>query len=252
VRQIDDEQLKTFRERGYVVVPGVLDAGQIAEGRAIVAELLENEPIPDGHASFHFLWPRFGPDGHRLLEFYRSIGLGELAGQLLRPDLAIDAPDRAQVALTIAPFVHRPGGPHVDGITPPEPSGRPSTFTMLAGVWLADQSEVDRGNVYVWPGTHVRFGRYLAERGPDALAQLKDKVPPYPDIELGEPEQVTGPAGSVLFAHYLLGHNIGGHFGPAGSPRRETLYFRLHAHGHADRWREVVTSPLSEFAVPQA
>ena len=245
--KVTNQQITAFCEQGYVVVPGVLGADKVAEGREIVAALLERDPIPDGHVGSHFLWPRFGPDGHPLLGFYRSIGLGELAGQLLRPDRAIDDPDRGQVALTIAPFVHRPGGPHVDGVTPPEPSGRPGTFTVLAGVWLSDQSKVDRGNLYAWPGTHLRFGRYLAEHGTDALARLQDKVPPYPDIELGEPKQVTGPAGSVLFAHYLLGHNIGGHFGPAGSERRETIYYRLHAHGHTTRWRQVVTDPLLEF-----
>ena len=58
--------------------------------------------------------------------------------------------------------------------------------------------------------------------------------------------QVSGPAGSLLFAHYLLAHNIGGHDGPAGA-RREVIYYRLQAAGHADRWRDVVTCPLAEI-----
>lgn len=52
----------------------------------------------------------------------------------------------------------------------------------------------------------------------------------------------------MLLAHYLLGHNIGGHFGPAGSDARRTIYYRLHATGHRDRWRDAVTAPLLEFA----
>jgi hypothetical protein len=70
---------------------------------------------------------------------------------------------------------------------------------------------------------------------------------PYPKIELGEPTQATGPAGSVLFAHYLLAHNIGGHDEPASAAQRQTIYYRLHATGHQDRWREAVTDPLLEF-----
>ena len=58
---------------------------------------------------------------------------------------------------------------------------------------------------------------------------------------------VTAPAGSVLFAHYLLAHNIGGHDGEAADERRETVYYRLHASGHRERWREAVTNPLAEF-----
>jgi hypothetical protein len=91
----------------------------------------------------------------------------------------------------------------------------------------------------------LRFGEYLARRGADALGQLHPA--PYPPIELGEPVQVTGPAGSVLLAHYLLAHNIGGHDGPAGAPIRQVVYYRLQAAGHRARWREAVTYPLAEF-----
>ena len=158
-------------------------------------------------------------------------------------------PDFAQLATTIPPWPHRPGGPHVDGLTPPPPDGRPGTFSLLAGIWLTDQSRPDQGNLWIWPGTHLRFGAYLAERGADALGRVEEMGPgPYPDVELGEPVQATGPAGSVLFAHYLLAHNIGGHDGPAEAGPRQTVYYRLEADGHRERWREAVTSPLLEFA----
>jgi Phytanoyl-CoA dioxygenase (PhyH) len=138
----------------------------------------------------------------------------------------------------------------VDGLTPGEPDGRPGTFSLLAGMWLTDQS-ADRGNIWIWPGTHLRFGQYLAQRGADALTRVAEMGPgPYPRVELGEPVQATGPAGSVLFAHYLLAHNSGGHSGAAGAERRETIYYRLHADGHRQRWREAVTSPLLEFRQP--
>jgi hypothetical protein len=238
------EMQETFKKLGYVVVPGVLSDAQIAAGRKIVAEMLADEP-PTGP---HFRWPRFGPDGHPLLDFYRGTGIAALAQQLLRRGLTVQEPDFAQVAVTTPPYPHRPGSPHVDGVTPGEADGRPGTFSMLAGVWLTDQSEPDRGNLWVWPGTHLRLGEYLAEHGPEALTRVDEMRPgPYPKVELGEPAQASGPAGSVLFAHYLLGHNIGGHHGPAGDERRETIYYRLQATGHRDRWREVVTDPLVEL-----
>lgn len=244
---ISDQDRATFREQGYVVIPGVLDAAQLAAGRELVASLLAAEPPADDHVGPYFLWPRFGADGHPLLDFYAGAGIGPLAAGLLRPDLDVQQPDFAQVATTIPRWPHRPGGPHVDGVTPTEPDGRPGTFSLLAGVWLADQSELDRGNLYIWPGTHLRFGEYLAARGADALAGVGELVSPYPEVELGEPVQATGPAGSVLLAHYLLGHNIGGHSGPAGSGSRQTIYYRLRADGHVQRWREAVVSPLLEF-----
>jgi hypothetical protein len=55
------------------------------------------------------------------------------------------------------------------------------------------------------------------------------------------------PAGSILLAHYLLAHNIGGHFGPPGSQWRRTFYYRISATGHKDRWRTIATDPMYEF-----
>jgi hypothetical protein len=121
------------------------------------------------------------------------------------------------------------------------------TFSLLAGVWLTDQTEPDHGNLYVWPGTHLRFGQYLAVHGASAVVRLSDA---YAVTECGESVQATGPAGSVLFAHFLLGHNVGGHFGPASDPRRQTVYYRLLASGHRGRWSEALISPLLEFREP--
>ena len=245
---ITDETRTTFRQQGFTVIPDLLSGKQIATGRRAVAAMLERQPYADDHVGPYFLWPSFPPTGHPLLDFYRETGVEKLAGQLLRADLAVQDPDFAQVATTIPPWPHRPGRPHVDGLTPGEPDGRPGTFSLLAGVWLTDHGRLNRGNLWVWPGTHLRFGKYLAERGADALAQIEEMNPgPYPKIELGEPTQVVGRAGSVLFAHYLLAHNIGNHDGAPEEGRRETVYYRLHASGHRDRWREAVTDPLVEF-----
>jgi Phytanoyl-CoA dioxygenase (PhyH) len=254
-RPIDAAAIATFRERGFVVIPGVLDDRQLAAGRRTVAAMLTAEPPPTRHTGPYFLWPRFAPSGldspaacghdHGLLRFYRSSGIADLAASLLRPDLPPQEPDFAQVAATIPPWPHRPGGPHVDGISPPSDDGTPGTFSLLAGAWLTDHSEPGQGNLWVWPGTHLRFGAYLARHGADALARLH--LESYPAIELGAPEQVTGPAGSVLLAHYLLAHNIGSHDGPVGRPMRQVVYYRLQSVGHRGRWREAVTEPLSEF-----
>jgi Phytanoyl-CoA dioxygenase (PhyH) len=247
---IDDATLTTFREQGFVVIPGVLDERQLACGRRTIAAMLTAEPSPAGHAGPYFLWPRFAPPGegghdHGLLRLYRAAGIGELAARLLQAELPPQEPTFAQLAVTMPSWPHRPGGPHVDGISPPLPDGTPGTFSVLAGAWLTDHSQPDQGNLWVWPGTHLRFGAYLAQCGADSLARLAPE--PYPPLELGEPQQVTGPAGSVLLAHYLLGHNIGGHDGPAGAPMRQVVYYRLQAAGHRSRWRQAVTDPLLEF-----
>jgi hypothetical protein len=244
-----DTMRAAFRARGYVVVPGVLTDAQLDRGRALVERELDADPPPPGHLGNLARWPRFTPGGpNRLLDFYRETGVADLAAELLRPDMTLQEPDFAQVAVTIPPWPHRPGGPHLDGLTPMPENGVPGTFTLLAGLWLSDQSEPHHGNLWVWPGTHLRAGAYFAEHGPEAITRVDELGPgPYPPVELGEPAQATGPAGSVLFAHYLLAHNIGGHDGPAGAAWRRTLYFRLSTVGHTNRWRAIVTEPLHEF-----
>jgi hypothetical protein len=248
--RLDAAARAEFREQGFVVIPGVLDERQLAFGRRTVAAMLTAEPPPDGHTGPYFLWPQFDAVAHEhgLLRFYRGSGIADLAVGLLRVDLPPVDPDFAQLAGTIPPWPHHPGGPHVDGVSPPLADGTPGTFSLLAGAWLTDHSKPDNGNLWVWPGTHLRFGAYLSEHGADALARLHPR--PYPPIELGAPVQVTGPAGSVLLAHYLLAHNIGGHAGPAGIPMRQVVYYRLQAAGHRGRWREAVTDPLLEFRLP--
>ncbi len=246
--EISLSALAAFRAQGYVVIPGVLDERQRAFGSRTAAAMLTAQPPAAGHTGPYFLWPRFGPAGdcghdHGLLRFYRQSGIAELAAALLRPDLPPDEPDFAQLATTIPPWPHRPGGPHVGGLSLRVPHGQAETFSILAGAWLTDHAGPDRGNLWVWPGTHLRFGEYLTEHGADALGRL----PPDPPIEVGEPLQVTGEAGSVLFAHYLLAHDIGGYDGPPGAPVRQVVYYRLLAQGHRARWRDAVASPLAEF-----
>lgn len=250
---VTSDQLTAFRTQGFVVIPGVLDERLLACGHRIATAMLTAEPAPAGHAGPYFLWPRFASaaDGgggaeHGLLRFYRACGVGDLAAHLLRPELAPQDPDFAQLATTVPPWPHRPGGPHVDGISPPLPDGQAGTFSLLAAVWLTGHEDQSRGNLWVWPGTHLRAGAWLAERGADALSRLHPGLS-YPPVELGDPVRVTGPAGSVLLAHYLLGHNIGGHDGPVGAPARQVVYYRLQARGHRARWRDVVTDPLAEF-----
>jgi hypothetical protein len=250
VTSLSSADIAAFREQGYIVIPGVLDDRQLMVARRTATAMMTAQPPDARHTGPYFLWPRFAGSAdcgheHGLLRFYRRSGIAELAASLLRPDLPPQQPDFAQLATTIPPWPHRPGGPHVDGISPPLADGTPGTFSLLAGAWLTDHRMRNQGNLWVWPRTHLRFGEYLARSGADALSQLYPAS--YPPIELGEPVQVTGPAGSVLLAHYLLAHNIGGHDGPAGAPMREVVYYRLEAAGHRARWREAVTDPLSEF-----
>jgi hypothetical protein len=209
-----------------------------AAALARIDALLADRPPAPGHAGHHFYWQDAGEEPE-LLGLLTETPAWELAGALTRPR-PLQVPAQVQVALTFPPFPHRPGGGHIDGLTPPEPGGRPGTFTMLAGVVLSDQDRDDMGNLWVWPGTHRRLATYLAAQGPEELVASGG----YPPVELGEPRQVHARPGDVLFASYLLLHNIGGN---TSDVLRKTVYYRLKVDSHDASWRKYVQDELYEF-----
>lgn len=236
---IEREQVARFAEDGYIVLPQIVSHTLIQRARDEIASRVTQNPPSVGHRGPHPYFLVHDLPEPLLAPLYKS-GAMELAESLLTPGARFEAPDHVQIALNIPPWDHRPGGPHIDGLTPPEPDGRPGTFSLLAGIFLTDQLRENAGNLWVWPGSHRGVAAYLRNQGAEAL---KSSIP-YPPIDLSTPRQVTGLAGDVLFAHYMLGHNMGGNI----SDRvREVLYFRLRRAGHRQCWKQAVQDPFLEF-----
>ena len=234
---LNEGQLAEFAERGFLLLAQVVPGEVVAAGSRAIDELIAREPPGTDVRGPHFYFPAAAdaPELAGLLTGSPAFGLAEgLAG----PG-TLDLPGQVQVALNIPPFGHRPGRPHIDGY-PTEPDGRPGTFTMLAGVLMSAQRELDAGNLWVWPGSHLRHAAYFRVHGPDAFFAAGG----YPPVELPEPEQVTGEPGDLLLAHYLLGHNIGGNTSAAV---RRAVYFRIKRTGHDLRWREFLTEPWQDY-----
>jgi Phytanoyl-CoA dioxygenase (PhyH) len=237
--KLEASQLREFGERGYLLVPGVVSLQVVAEARRAVAQLLTDRPPPVGHRGGQSYWLEPIPEGPLLAPLLATRAFA-VAGSLVGPD-PLDAPEALQVALNIPWHTHHPGGPHIDGLTPPERDGRPGTFTLLAGIFLTDQPEMEMGNVWMWPGSHRQAAAHLHAVGSD---RLMDAAVRYPPVPLASPVAVLGHAGDLLLAHYLCGHNSSGN---ESRKTREVLYFRLRCRGHRARWRQCVTDALHEF-----
>ncbi|HEY7303229.1 MAG TPA: phytanoyl-CoA dioxygenase family protein [Bryobacteraceae bacterium] len=236
---INRRQLKNFTDHGYVVLPRIVSPELVASARSAVADQFAQQPPKAGHRGPHFYFLLSELPEQLIAPLYQSRAL-DLAESFITPGATLEPPDHVQISLNVPPWDHRPGGPHIDGLTPPEADGRPGTFTMLVGIFLTNQLNKNAGNLWVWPGSHRGAGRYFAEHGPDSLASSV----PYPPIHLAKPRQVVGSAGDVLIAHYMLGHNIGGN---VSDTVREVLYFRLRRAGHREHWRAAVQDPFYEF-----
>lgn len=234
---LSDAQVREFAERGYLVVPQVVPLGLLDKASRRIDEVTAADPPAAdkrGH-HFYFLGTRDEPDLLAPLTGSPAFGLAEeLAGKG-----TLEVPWQVQVALNIPPFEHRPGIPHIDAANA-EPTGGPvdGTFTMLAGILMTDQLTGNSGNLWVWPGTHLAHAAYFRRHGPRKFCA-------YPPVDLPAPEQVTGRAGDLLLAHYLLGHNIGGNY--ASDLTRRALYFRVSAAGHASRREEFLQDAWLDY-----
>ena len=218
---LTDEQADEFAERGFILVPQQVPGHLLRRAAERVDAVAAADPPADGNRGNHFYFLEAAAEPALIAPLTGGPAFGlarDLAG-------ALEVPSQVQVALNIPPFPHRPGIPHIDAPNP-EPNGEPptATFTLLAGILLTDQLTENSGNLWVWPGTHLAHAAYFREHGPQMFCA-------YPPIDLRAPEQVTGRAGDLLLAHYLLGHNIGGNF--ASDRTRRALYYRLSTSEHA-------------------
>ena len=238
---LTEEQRRQFASDGYVLLPGVVDETLLRAADAEIDELVAGSPAPAGTvgAHFSFLPPDRLPAADAALRDSGALGL---ADELVAPHHLDHALDHIQVALNIPPYPHRPGAPHIDGHRPDE---KIASFTMLAAIFLTDESTPDHGNLWVWPGSHRGHQQLFRERGVDVLKRRvgTPSCSTHP-AWFGPGEPLLAGRGDLLLAHYLLGHNIGGNM---SASTRRILYYRLAAEGHADRWADTFLDPFTEY-----
>ena len=239
---LSSQQLIEFGTEGFIVVRGLVPEALLAAADLEIDGVLRREPPPDDLRGKHFYFksPQFVPAADAALRDSPSMSFAE---QLVAPHRLVHGYGHIQIALNCPPFDHRPGGPHLDGYHDPK---RPHPFSMLVGIFLSDETEMDAGNIWVWPHSHVDHADLFATRGIDSLmptgghSTLLD-----PPLHLREPTAVRARRGDVLFAHYLLGHNSGVNL---TNRTRRILYYRLSTQDHESRWVQTMTEPLLEYA----
>jgi hypothetical protein len=234
---LTDEQINEFAERGFLLVPQVVQGDVLAQAAQRIDEVVTADPPAADKRGSHFYFLKAEDEPSLMASLTQTPAFG-LAGELAGAG-TLEPPWQVQVALNIPPYSHRPGIPHIDAANP-EPTGEPprGTFTLLAGILMTDQLRENSGNLWVWPGTHLAHAAYFRDHGSHLFCA-------YPPIDLPEPEQVKGRAGDLLLAHYLLGHNIGGNY-ESGQTRR-ALYFRISAAGHDSRRNEFLQHPWLDY-----
>ena len=103
---------------------------------------------------------------------------------------------------------------------------------------MSDLPESNAGNFTVWPGSHLKHENHFKEHGADAL------LAGMPAIDIGEPTQITGKAGDIVIAHYLLGHSVAPN---VSANIRYAIFFRLQHILHNEQKWESMTDAWLEW-----
>ncbi len=239
---LSDAQRREFAQDGFVVLRGVVSEELLRDVDAEVDRLVEGSAPPPGTAGPHFWF--LPPSTLRASDAaLRASPALSLANELVAPNTVDHALGHIQLALNVPPYPHVPGAPHIDGHRPEDV--RPHTFTMLGAIYLSDETEADRGNLWVWPGSHRMHARALRERGTMSLLPVSGHGCFLdPPLEYGPAHPVLARRGDLLLAHFLLGHNTGGN---TSATIRRIAYYRLACPDHRDHWEASVTDPLHEY-----
>ena len=239
-----DDDLRQFGADGYVLVRDVIPESLLSAADVEIDGLINEVPPQEGDGGpGQNAW--FPPRGRlpRCDEVLRLSSALDIAEELVSPNTLELAFDHIQVATTVPPWSHVPGGPHIDGHGPGQDP--PASFTMLAGVMLTNQQDPGCGNLWVWPGSHLDHQRLFRERGTKVLHQTAGHSTLLdPPVVLSPHVPITGRRGDLLLAHFLLGHNKGGN---TASYERRTIYYRLAVPGHPERWDQTFLDAWTEY-----
>ena len=126
------DDLRRFAIDGYLVVPDVVPEALLGPADAEIDELIDEVAPDEGDGGpGQSAWFSERSRLPRCEEVLRRSPALEIAEDLVGPNTLDFAFDHIQVAITVAPWPHVPGGPHIDGHAPGQDP--PASFTLLAG-----------------------------------------------------------------------------------------------------------------------
>lgn len=227
---ISDDQVREYREKGFVVVRSIYSPDEIARMRQVLDELIAGAKGLDEHDSVYDLEPSHTPEEPRV----RRIKLPYKAHPLFR-EMAAHPRLIAVLSRLIGPNLRLHGGKinlksaaygspvewHQDWAFYPHTNDD----VLAVGVMLDDMTE-DNGPMLVIPGSHRgpthdhhQDGRFIGAIDPGSC-----------DVDFSSAETITGRAGDCSFHHVRAVHGSGQNTSRAD---RRLLLYQVAA---ADAW----------------
>ena len=225
---ITDEQRRRFETEGFLVVPGALPAGMVAELEALVDQIYAEHARrgfdPYTGQAFAprraFFYPNFLPRDQRLVDLLDWPPILPLIWGLLgwniysyHTHLIVTPPrDPADSGSARANFHQDSGRVNQEIETSPRPR-----LSIKVAYWLSDVSEPGRGNLYVLPGSQLHDRIAL----PPEDEQVQGRMPE------GAVPVCCRPGDAVLFDRRLW---------HAGTPNKSAITRKVLFYGYGYRW----------------
>lgn len=231
---LSDEQIASFHEHGFLIIPAAFDAGEVLKMQAeadFILELVINASLAHEHI-FGRLDIRELADGTHMVRKIQPIndlskGLAAVSAdnRLLAPmaQLMSDEPVLMEEKLNYK----QPLLTHVAGIDARQIDDRFPVHSdwayykaqnypqsIISSAISMDPCLSNSGPLRVWPGSHK------VDREHEAMNNGLQVKPGLIDFDGGQ--EVLAPAGSVMFFHSLLIHNSMANV--SGKPRRLMIY----------------------------
>ncbi len=203
---ISERDVELYRERGYVVVPDLLDAPTLSAARQVIAEFIERARGVTGHTEIYDLEPSHRPDAPRVRriktphlhhELFRRImrtpRMIEILKQLLGPGVRLHGSKLNMKA----PHYGSPVEWHQDWAFYPH-----TNDDVLAVGMMLDDCALENGPLMVMPGTHK--GPVYDHHADGYFCGAID--PTACDLDFSRAVPLTGRAGTMSFHHVRLVH----------------------------------------------
>ncbi|MCW5748729.1 MAG: phytanoyl-CoA dioxygenase family protein [Alphaproteobacteria bacterium] len=238
---ISDQDVAAYRRDGYIVVPDVLGAAEIATLQAVIDDLIANAANVDSHDDVYDLEPshtRAQPRVRRIkaphkinarfMDVVRHPRVLAILSRLLGPDLRLYGSKLNMKA----PRYGSPVEWHQDWAFYPHTNDD----VLAIGVML-DDMELSNGPLLVVPGSHT--GPVYDHHADGTFCGAVDPATIEAEIDRAVP--LTGRAGSMSFHHVRLLH---GSALNTSNRRRQLLLYEVTA---ADAWPLRGVTDLAAF-----
>ena len=205
---LSQAQKNAFIENGFVVVRNLLDSERITKCRNLFQEQTglvfdDANTWPEGVTDWHpirdegFEWDHDLAIAPEIQEIVHELAGPHVHLPRFSPVLRLPQP---------GPKVHEMKGVHIDakyrGITP-----YPSELYLIVFGYLTDVDHPYDAPFSAYPGSPRKVFEYSQQPGVDLGEEYKPKGASLPDLDYGDPIGITGKAGDVIFAHFLLAHS---------------------------------------------